>query len=187
MKRLLLLALLLSPAIACATDLTLGCTAPTTFTDGTPIPAGTAITFNFYGAMQGSPLVLVSGAPFASCSSVRTNVNIGTLCYTASAIVNGQESAQSAQVCFDNGLPPPSTTPSTPGQMTVTPVTVATTAYMELQVPNGFSFLAIGTVPLGTPCNPAQRVNNFNVVDAAAVTWTGSIKRLAVLAACSIS
>lgn len=185
MKRLLLLALLLSPAIACATDLTLACTAPTTFTDGTPIPAGTAITFNFYGAMQGSPLALVSGAPFATCSSVRTNVNIGTLCYAATAVVNGQESAQSPQVCYTNVAPGPA--PAAPGGLTVTPVTVATTAYMELQVPNGFSFLAIGTVPLGTPCNPAQRVNNFNVVDAAAVTWTGSIKRLAVLAACSIS
>lgn len=82
---------------------------------------------------------------------------------------------------------------------TTTPVTVATTAYMEVPRVNGFGFLAIATVPLGTPCDPTQFVNSFMVVLAfdptgkaltdtsgkSLVTWTTPITgRVVLLAAC---
>lgn len=182
MKKLLFaLALLGLGSPAFGYSLTLSCTAPTTYTDGTPIATGITVTFNFYGALQGQPLALLTPTPLTSCSNVRASVDPGVRCYAATAIINGQESAQTTPVCFTV----PNPTPSAPGGMSVTPVTVATTAYMELQVPNGFTFLAVGTVALGVPCDPNQGVFPFHVVPASAVTPTGNIKRLAYLAACS--
>lgn len=178
-----------------ATDLTTKCVAPTTGIDDAtggivPLPPEEVITFNLYGAMQGNPLKLLTPAPLPACLSVRQNVTPGTICYAWTAV--GQigtsptkESAQTPQVCTK--VDPPTVTPQPPGGNTATPVTVATTVYMEVQVQDGFTFLAIGTVPLGTPCDATQRVNNFNVVPASAVTWTGKIHRLAALAACSVT
>lgn len=172
-----------------ATDLTVKCSAPTTGTDGNPLPSDETITFNLYGAVQGQPLKLLTPTPSTSCLWVRANVTPGTICYTPTAVgtrgTSISESAQPPLVCAV--VAAPTVPPVPPGGTTVTAVTVATTVYMELQVPNGFSFLAIGTVPLGTPCDMTQGVNNFNVVPAAAVTWTGNIHRLAALAACSVT
>ena len=172
-----------------ATDLTVNCTPPTTDISGNPLPAGEALTFNLYGAVQGTPLKLLTPTPGGVCQWVRTNVTPGVICYAATAVgtlgTSSAESAQTPQVCAT--VTPPATQPQPPTGTTVTPVTVGTIVYMEVQVQDGFNFLAVGTVPLGTPCDPTQRVNNFNVVPASAVTWTGSIHRLAALAACSIT
>jgi hypothetical protein len=185
-----------------ATDLTVKCVAPTAGVDEKgnpgPLPADETITFNVYGAMQGQPLVLLTPTPLAQCLSVRHNVDPGTHCYAVSAVgtritptetgsyTSTKEGAQTAPKCA-TVAPPPIAAPGSPTDVTVTPVTVATTAYMEIQVKDGFSFLAVGTVPLGTPCDASQRVNNFNVIPASAVTWTGKIHRLAALAACSVT
>lgn len=191
-----MLVLLLAIVECRATDLTAKCDAPTMGVDDTgqqvPLPSDEVITFNLYGADQGQPLVLLTPTPLTSCVSVRANVTPGsTKCYAWTAVGTRpqgdapKESAQTAPVCV--AVPVPTVTPQPPGNVTVSMVTVATTAYMELQVQDGFNFLAVGTVPLGTPCDPTQRVNNFNVVPASAVTWTGKIHRLAALAACSIT
>ena len=178
-----------------ATNLTAKCVAPTMGVDanGNPValPPDETITFNLYGADQGQPLVLLTNPPLATCLSVRANVTPGaTKCYawtavgtrdTASGPISA-ESVQTAPICV-----PIPMQPQTPTGAAVNMVTTSTTVFMELQVQDGFSFLAVGTVPLGTPCDPNQRVNNFNVVPASAVTWTGSIHRLAALAACSIT
>ena len=172
-----------------ATDLTVKCTAPTTDVSGNPLPIGETLAFNLYGAVQGQPLKLLTPTAANICQWTRTNVTPGTICYAATAVgtvgSSSAESAQTAQVCAV--VAPPATPPQPPTGTTVTPVTVGTIVYMEVQVADGFNFLAVGTVPLGTPCDPTQRVNNFNVVPASAVTWTGSIHRLAVLAACSVT
>lgn len=62
--------------------------------------------------------------------------------------------------------------------------TVSTTVFMELQTPTGFGFLAVGTIPIGTPCDKTQRVNDFFMVPVTAVTFTTKITRLVALAAC---
>lgn len=197
-RALLALCLIVCVVHACfATDLTAKCTAPTTGIDPVtgqvvPLPADETITFNLYGGFQGSALKLLTPTPLTSCLSVRQNVNPGTICYAWTAVgtepnstPGTAESAQTAQIC--TVVQPPAVTPSTPTGNTAAPVTVATTVYMEVQVQDGFTFLAVGTVPLGTPCDATQRVNNFNVIPASAVTWTGKIHRLAALAACSVT
>jgi hypothetical protein len=148
-----------------------------TYVDGRAIPADKPVTYNLYGAPQGSPKVQVASA-LTGVSSVQT-VAVGTWCYEVSAVVAGVEGAHSPEGCGVMAAP------SAPGKPSASSVTIATTVYMELQVQDGFSFLAVGTVPLGTACDSTQRVNDFSVVPASAVTWTGKIHRLAALAACS--
>lgn len=188
---LFLVVALLAVYEAKATDLTVKCVAPLDSIDGTAIPSDETFTYNLYGGMQGSVPKLLTPTPIAPCVSVRTNVTPGTVCYAWSAfairpgMMISPESALTPQFCTQ--VLPTTPTPQPPGGNTAAPVTVATTVYMELQVQDGFTFLAVGTVPLGTPCDATQRVNNFNVVPASAVTWTGKIHRLAALAACSVT
>jgi len=189
----ILLFLLLAVVSAHATDLTARCVAPTTGIDPitnqeVPIPADETVAFNLYGADQGLPLQLLTPTPLDVCLSVRSNVTPGsTKCYAWSAVgvradSKPAESSQTAPICV-----PVPVQPAQPSGSTVAMVTVGTVVYMELQTQDGFSFLAVGTVPIGTPCDPKQRVNDFYVVPASAVTWTGKIHRLAALAACSIT
>lgn len=188
-----LLFLLLAVVSAHATDLTAKCVAPTMGVDPTtgqtvPLPADETISFNLYGADQGLPLQLLTQTPLAACLSVRANVTPGsTKCYAWTAVgvrsdSKPAESTQTEPICV-----PVPVQPMQPTGGTVAMVTVGTIVYMELQTQDGFSFLAVGTIPLGTPCDPKQRVNDFYVVPASAVTWTGKIHRLAALAACSIT
>jgi hypothetical protein len=175
----ILLALIALPAWAENPVLT--CVPPTTYADNlTPIPAGTAIGYNFYGAMQGSPLVLLNTAgPLPTCSDMRTNVNVGTICYSLAAVVNGQESAQEPPICIV--VPPP---PGTPGSFNANPTTTSTIAYMIVAGTDTYSPLIVGSVPLGTPCNANERLLNLNVIPRAAVTFTGALKPVAVLGSC---
>lgn len=107
MKKLFffVLALTLS-GIASATDLTLSWAAPTSFTNGTAIPASSVITYNVYGANQGSPLVLLQSG-ITSLTNVRTNVDVGSKCYSVTDTVAGVESAQVSQICVTVAAAPP--------------------------------------------------------------------------------
>jgi hypothetical protein len=42
----------------------------------------------------------------------------------------------------------------------------------------------VGTVPIGTICNPAESINGKFVVPKAAVTWAGSVRADVVVATC---
>lgn len=165
-----------------SSSLTIAWVAPQTYVDATPITDGTAITYNLYGALQGAPKVSVASGLIGLVTT--QTVPPGNWCYELTAVVASIESVHTAETCGVMGAPS-APAPSPPGKPSVTAVTVATTVYMELQIANGFSFLAVGTVPLGTPCDVTERVNDFSVVPTSAVTWTGKIQRLAALAACS--
>lgn len=62
--------------------------------------------------------------------------------------------------------------------------TTATTVYTVIKGTNLFITLPVGTVPLGTPCDPTQRVNRYYVVDRGLVTWSGSVKPTVVVGTC---
>lgn len=164
-------------------------TNPTNYTDGSALPV-TDITQTRieYGTCAGSgnslTLVTVLGQFLGSGgSTTATSAALapGTYCLRAFTTAKGVESGPTNIV--QGSVPQPA--PNPPSNLQSAPVVIATTAYMELRVPNGFSFLAVGTVPLGTPCDPNQRVNFFNVVDRALVHFTGTIQPQAVVAACS--
>lgn len=47
-----------------------------------------------------------------------------------------------------------------------------------------FVMLPVGTIPLGSPCDPANTINGLYVVPRALVVWSGSVKPDAVVAKC---
>lgn len=185
MRRLLpqLLALFtaaLSSGTAGATNLTLSWVAPTQYTDGSNIAAGTAITYNVYGAIQGQPLQQLATA-LATTTTVRANVDPGVRCYAVTAVITGIESAQTPQVCAT--VAPP--TPAPPTNLTVTVSVSANTVYTLIKETDRFVFLPVGTVPAGTKCDPSQNANGYYAVPRSAVTFTGNVQPPIVVASCS--
>lgn len=82
--------------------------APTTYTDGTPIAAGTVVTYGVYQAPQGQPLVKVATIT-GTTTTITTGLTPGaTFCFAVTALIAGQESAQSNQVCKLSSFPVPS-------------------------------------------------------------------------------
>jgi hypothetical protein len=114
MRKLILLGALVSgPAFAAPPSATLVWTAPTAFTDGTPI-SGT-ITYNVYQGLTGALTKVQSGISGLTVT-ITTGLTPGTSqCFAVTAVVASVESAQSAQACA--AIPVP--TPNSPGQVTV--------------------------------------------------------------------
>lgn len=190
-KLLLLLSLLVLLFVSMptwATNLTVTCQPTLTNADGTAIPSTATITYNIYGAPQGAPLQLLTPTPLTSCSSLRTNVNVGVSCYSATEIVAGQESAQAVPPVCKTVAPP---IPNAPSLVTITVSvpTAANTIYTLAKSSDMLVLLPAGTVPAGTQCDPSQSItqngSTFNIVPHAAVTWTGTVKTLAAFAKCS--
>lgn len=64
-------------------------------------------------------------------------------------------------------------------------VTIETLVYNVVKRDNGFALIAVGNVPLNTPCDISQSVNGKYAVPVASVTWLGSVKPIVVVATCS--
>jgi len=71
-------------------------------------------------------------------------------------------------------------TPNPPGGLTVTEMV----AYTLVKQSNRFVLLPVGTVPGGTLCDSSQTVNGYFVVPTEAVTWSGTIRPVVVVAKC---
>lgn len=113
------------PVGASVTTLTVAWSPPTSNVDGSPITG--AITYNAYfsfgSVCSAAPLTaLMNASPIASTSYLVTGVGAGLKCFAVTAVVNGVESAQSAQVAVTvtQGVAPPVIkTPSAPTGVTV--------------------------------------------------------------------
>lgn len=57
-------------------------------------------------------------------------------------------------------------------------------AYVLAKIDNGILTSVAGTVPLDTACNEDIKVGDFYVVPVEAVTWTGTVRDIMVLAKC---
>lgn len=64
-------------------------------------------------------------------------------------------------------------------------VTIEPNAYRLVMRTNGFVLVAVGTVPLNTPCDMNQTLLGMNVVPTSAVTWLGTVRPIVVVARCS--
>lgn len=101
MARFLLpLALVLASGLAqAANQAVLTFTAPTAYTDATPIPDTIVLTFGVYQAIKGQPKVKVATIPSAT-HTISTDLLPGkTYCWQVSAIASGKESGLSNQAC----------------------------------------------------------------------------------------
>lgn len=58
------------------------------------------------------------------------------------------------------------------------------TVYTVVKRPDKFLLLAVGSAPIGTPCNAAQEVNGHYAVPRALVQWSGSVRDDVVVAKC---
>jgi hypothetical protein len=119
-------------SVPTGSSITLKWNAPTTENKGvTPIPAGTAISYNLYSVGGPNPVVVVGAQQLATTSIVRSNLSAGTPCYAVTAVINGVESALSntaAVEIIDTPDPPITLTctitlPSTGGPASGTCVT----------------------------------------------------------------
>jgi hypothetical protein len=177
----LLLALLLLPLTTFATDLQISCTATQKYTDGSAVAAGTVMNFNFYGALQGQPKVLLntSTAP-TTCAFTWKSAPVGTVCIEVTESVVGAESDHSVESCKAIAAPKP----AAPGVPSLTIVTTGPTAYVIEKSKDRLVALPAGTIPLGTACDVSQPVLGFYVVPSDSVKWSGSVRSLAVVATC---
>lgn len=83
--------------------------APTKYTDGSSIAAGTTVTYRLYQGEKGGAKTQV-----ASLSTTATTVNTGLqagreYCWEVTAVINGQESARSNEACKAFAFPIPET------------------------------------------------------------------------------
>ena len=94
----------------------------------------------------------------------------------ASSVMSSATNPVTANVPAAQSLPP----------VNVTITVTMPTAYKMRQAVDGFSFVAIGTVPLGTVCGN-QFAQGYTVIPRAAVTMTSKfdVKPLIVFAQCS--
>jgi hypothetical protein len=71
-------------------------------------------------------------------------------------------------------------TPEPPTNLTV----ANTTVFTVVQQKDKFILLVVGTVPPDTVCDPNQRTNGHYAVPVAAVTFTGTVRPVVVVAQC---
>lgn len=173
-----LLALLLALCAGPAYAQHLTCTPPTNNTNGSAFTAAQLpIKYKFY---EGSTLGVYSNStPLQSdCDYVFTGLAPGAHYFVATAVDNaGAQSA--ASVPASAVVPGP--TPNPPGGLKVL---TNTTAYTLVVSRNRVALIAVGTVAAGTVCDPTQPVMGLFVVPVEAVTFPGTVRPEAVVAAC---
>jgi hypothetical protein len=169
-KRLLGLIVFLLPLLAVSADAAtantavLTWTAPTLNTDGTTITL--PLTYNVYQGASGSTAKSkVQSGITALAATVTAGLVAGTTaCFELTAVAGALESAHTAEVCKAF----PSATPNAPGNLQIS-VTVASTIYKLRQSVDGYSFVAIGTAPLGTACDASHNADGYSPVPRASV------------------
>ena len=182
---LAVIALCVSASPARAGDAALTWTLATQNTDGTAIPASgpTSLTATRveWGTCSGSAFGTVVGQQTVATPATTytvTGLAAGVWCFRAySRTVAGLESAPTVVITKTILQAPP----QPPGNLTVAALTV----YQFIGTTDAITLLAVGTVPAGTACDPAQSVNGRYAVPRAAVTWYGSVRPRVVFAQCS--
>lgn len=172
MKALKVVLLLASSA---ATAGTVNWTNPVTYTDGSTLaPADITQTRIEYGSCNGTAFGTKAGEVKATgpATSAPINLSPGTYCLRGYTTAKGVESVASA--VFKSVIAQPAPNPPVL-------VTVEMTAYKMRQSVDGFSFVAIGTVPLGTACD-AKSADGFNVIARANVKLASKFDTLPLVA-----
>ena len=167
----------------------LSCSAPTRYTDGTSIPAGTSMTFKFYrgtSAAAAAAATTAVGTVTGTCAFSDTTAPAGTQFYVASATVGGVESARTSAV----SIVIPNPTPEPPTGLTVVAVVAGVNVspvYRILKDGTRGEQVA-GFVDVGAPCTGRvvfqYRGQKYRRTDPATVTWWGTRPTTDVAAAC---
>lgn len=188
-----LLALLLLPAVAHAADATLSWTFDLHNTDATAIPAPpvagslTQTTIE-YGTCVGSGTTRSFGTKagqmttaYPMTSLVVSMVVVQEYCFRGFVTNTYGVNSAVSNIAWKANAPP------TPNPPVITLTSIAPTVYRQRDTVDGFTLVAFGTAPLGTPCNPALECNGLHVIPRAAVTPASKFDTLPlkVFAQCS--
>lgn len=152
--------------------------APTENDDGTPLLdlAGYKI---YYGTSSGSYTSIDTVADPSALSHTVSGLVAGDWYFTATAYnLSDVESVYAVEV-MKTALP--TVVPNPPTGLTVQDLVVYTVTKIE----NQFRLVVVGSVPVGTACDPTQSVNGHNAVPIDAVQWTGTVRDRVVVAKCS--
>ena len=198
LKRLLwtLAALLFCVQVSKAGDLNVTWTVPTACSDGSaisgcPITGWALWSIPNPGTCPPSPY---SGAATQTLTTpaILTYDFAGTptgsaWCVTVAAMSNatvGLQSNPAAGVAAGPLVAPGAPSVSIPPAQSLK--TSGTDVFIATQVPDGWAFTKVGSVPVGSPCVPAQGVDQYNVVSqqGITVTWLTAVHPLAIMGLC---
>jgi hypothetical protein len=139
--------------------------------------------FKVYYGLRGSTLFTVIDLPDTTNklnTYVVNNLGAGTWDFYVTAYnsskIESEKAGPASKVIMDNSTPVP------PG---MTFSTTATAVYNLVKKTNGFVLVYVGTIPLNTPCDITQSVNGYYAVPVSAVSWSGTVKPIVVVAQCS--
>lgn len=198
MKRLLFpLLMLLSwhPIHALAANLTVNWSVPIACSDGSALSNCPIVKWDIWTATCSAtnvPPSPFSGAPAASVpvgplTFTFANTPAGTWCATvAGETTNGQLSQQSNVAVAVLGTVAPGA-PSVTIPPATSLKTTGTAVFLATNIPNGFGFTQLGTVPVGSPCIGGEGADAYNSVDQTkvTVTWSTAIHAINVVALCT--
>jgi hypothetical protein len=176
----LILSLVFMAEWAHAGEAELTWTAPTQNTDGSPLTdlAG----FKLYmGTTLGGPYpVSIDIADPAATTFTVPNLSEGTYYFVSTAYNSAVPSQESdfSNEATKTILP---LVPMPPGMLTV----VNELVWDIVKQNNKYVFLGVGTVPMGTQCDPTQTVNGRYAVPNDAVIWFGNVRPPVVVADCT--
>lgn len=157
-------------------------TPPTMNTDGTTYTeyGGFKIYYNLRGATSGYVVNIPDTTNTINTYTIR-DLSVGIWDFQMTAYnSSGRESERSTTV---SKTILGDTTPLPPGS---TFVSTETYVYNLVKRDNGFALVAVGTIPLNTPCDANQTVNGKYAVPVSAVTWLGTVKPIVVVTSCSV-
>lgn len=168
---------------AFAGEATLTWVPPTKNTDGTDYTnyGGFKIYYQLRDATTGFEVVDLPDTTNTMTTYIVTGLVVGTWDFQMTAYNNaGMESAKTNTV---SKVILADTDPLPPGMSFVS---IETYVYNLVKKDNGFVLVPVGTIPLNTPCDISQSVNNKFVVPVSAVTWLGTVKPIVVVTSCSV-
>ncbi len=186
MKRFLWpLALTLLSVSALAGQAVLNWTAPTQNEDGTPLTDLAGYKIYMGQALSGPYPVSIDIADPTIVTFTVPNLSEGTYYFVTTAY-NSADPVQESVFSNEVSKIVPPLVPMPP-----TMLTVAEIVYSVSKTNDAFLLAAVGTAPLGSPCDPNQYVNGINemnqrhVVPVAEVDrWFGSVRSEVVVADC---
>lgn len=159
-------------------------TAPATCADGTATSGCATTGYKVYSGPCGQAKTTVIASPAASALTASIpNLPPGKICVDMTTLAGTAESDHSNEVSAT--IPAP--LPNPPGNVTATVQVADNSAYKMRQSIDGFTFVAIGTIPPGTNCDTSHNVDGYSVVARSNVTLTSRFDTLplVVYAKCS--
>lgn len=150
-----------------AADLTVAWKNAATYTDGSAMPSTDIVSSTVSCGLSQTALTLTVTATGAAQAATVPNAVAGKT-YVCGVQTNSKSNGAST-IAFSNNSTVPAPKPSPPTGVSLSVLAADNTAYKMRQAIDGYSFVAIGTVVLGTACNASHVADGFSVIPRASV------------------